>query len=82
MKHLKNISNTSKDTLKLRLKQREDFWITKLDILAPKGLTKEVNNAKFQLPKLFVHALIFRCSKKTRKKLTGDATITRGLYGV
>lgn len=59
MKHLKNISNTSKDTLKLRLKQLEDFWITKLDILAPKGLTKEVNNAEVPAAKIICSCLNF-----------------------
>ena len=33
-----HIIYVSKATLKLRLKQREDFWILKLDTLCPKGL--------------------------------------------
>ena len=52
MKHVKftlieqltEISNVSKDTLKLRLKRREDFWIIKLKTLAPKRLNQELNN--------------------------------------
>ena len=52
MKHVKftlieqltEISNVSKDTLRLRLKRREDFWIIKLETLAPKGLNQELNN--------------------------------------
>ena len=35
---LTEISNVSKDTLRLRLKLREDFWIIKLETIAPKGL--------------------------------------------
>ena len=35
---LTEISNVSKDTLRLRLKRREDFWIIKLETLAPKEL--------------------------------------------
>ena len=38
------ISNVSKDILRLRLKQGEDFWIIKLETLAPKGLNQELNN--------------------------------------
>ena len=36
--------NVSKDTLKLRLKRREDIWIIKVEKLAPKGLNQELNN--------------------------------------
>ena len=52
MKHAKftlleqstEISNVSKDTVRLRLKEREDFWIIKLETLTPKGLNQELNN--------------------------------------
>ena len=44
IEQLTEISNVSKDTLKLRLKRREDFWIIKLKTLAPKGLNQELNN--------------------------------------
>ena len=35
---LSEISNVSKDTLRLRLKRIEDFWMIKLKTLARKGL--------------------------------------------
>ena len=38
IEQLTEISNVSKE---LRLKQREDFWIIKLETLAPKGLNQE-----------------------------------------
>ena len=44
IEQLTEISNVSKDTLRLRLKRREDFWIIKLETLAPKGLNQELNN--------------------------------------
>ena len=44
IEQLKEIPNVSKDTLRLQLKWREDFWIIKLEILAPKGLNQELNN--------------------------------------
>ena len=52
MKHMKftlieqltEISNVSKETLRLRLKGREYFWIIKLETLAPKGPNQELNN--------------------------------------
>ena len=44
IEQLAEISNVSKDTLRLRLKRREDFWIIKLETLAPKGLNQELNN--------------------------------------
>ena len=37
IEQLTGISNVSKDTLRLWLKQQEDFWIIKLKALAPKG---------------------------------------------
>ena len=42
---LTEISNVSKDTVRLRQKRQEDFWIIKLETLAPKGLNQELNNA-------------------------------------
>ena len=36
--------NTEVDTIKIRLKIREDFWILKLDTLTPKGLNQELSN--------------------------------------
>ena len=44
IEQLTKISNVSKDTLSLRLKWQEDFWIIKLETLAPKGLNQELNN--------------------------------------
>ena len=44
IEQLTEISNVSKDTLRLRLKRREDFWIIKLETPAPKGLNQELNN--------------------------------------
>ena len=41
IEQLTEISNESKE---LRLKQREDFWIIKLETLAPIGLNQELNN--------------------------------------
>ena len=37
-------SNVSKDTLRLWLKRRGGFWITKLETVTPKGLNQELNN--------------------------------------
>ena len=39
--------NVSKDTLRLRLKRRDDFQIITLEILAPKVLNQELNSLKF-----------------------------------
>ena len=44
LEQLTEISNVSKDTLKLRLKWRDDFWIIKLETPVPKGLNHELNN--------------------------------------
>ena len=44
IEQLTEISNVSKDTLRLQLKRREDFWIIKVETLAPKGLNQELNN--------------------------------------
>ena len=51
IEQLTNIHTTDKDTLKFRLKCREDFWIQKLETLTPKGL-KCLNSC--QLHFLFV----------------------------
>ena len=45
IEQLAEISNVSRDTLRLRLKRREDFWIIKLETLVPKRLNQELNNA-------------------------------------
>ena len=44
IEQLSNIQTTDKETLKFRLKPREDFWIQKLETLTPKGLNQELNN--------------------------------------
>ena len=41
---LTEISNKSTDTRRLQLKRQEDFWIIKLQKLAPKKLNQELNN--------------------------------------
>ena len=43
IEQLTELSNVSKDTLRLRLKRR-DFWNIKLETLAPKELNQELNN--------------------------------------
>ena len=43
IEQLTEISNVSKDTLRLRLKRR-DFWTIKLETRAPSGLNQELNN--------------------------------------
>ena len=42
IEQLSNIHTTDKDTLKLRSKCREDFWIQKLETLTPKALNQEL----------------------------------------
>ena len=44
IEQLSNIHTTDKETLKFRLKRREDFWIQKLEMLPPNGLNQELNN--------------------------------------
>ena len=44
IEQLTEMSNVSKDTLWLRLKRREDFWVIKIKTLAPKGLNQQLNN--------------------------------------
>ena len=41
---LNNTIDTDIDTIKIRLRRREDFWILKLDTLTPKGLNQELSN--------------------------------------
>ena len=43
IEQINNAINTDKDTIKIRLKRREDFWILKLDALTLKGLNQELN---------------------------------------
>ena len=43
IEQLRNIRTTSTETLKERLKQQENFWIMKLEILAPLGLNQDLN---------------------------------------
>ena len=45
IEQLTKISNVSKDTLRLRRKRREDFWIINLETLASKELNQELNYA-------------------------------------
>ena len=41
---MKNTINTDIDTIKIRLKRRENFWILKHDTQTPKGLNQELSN--------------------------------------
>ena len=43
IEQLRNINTTPTETLKLRLKERENFWIKKLKTLTPYGLNQELN---------------------------------------
>ena len=43
IEQLRNICATSTETLKERLKQQENFWIMKLETLAPLGLNGDLN---------------------------------------
>ena len=43
LEQLQTISSTPTETLKLRLKERENFWIKKLKTLTPYGLNQELN---------------------------------------
>ena len=57
IEQLRNIRTTSTETLKERLKQRENFWIMKLETLAPLGLNQDLNwihfMQTFRSPPLF-----------------------------
>ena len=44
IEQLTETENVSKATLKLRLKQKEDFQILKLKTLTPKSLKQELDN--------------------------------------
>ena len=44
IEQLSNIRTTDKDTLKFRLKRREDLPKQKLGMLTPKGLNQVLNN--------------------------------------
>ena len=59
---LTKISNVNKDTLRLRLKHRENFWIFKLERLAPKGLNEKLNNAWSPITAFSVHSIFIDCS--------------------
>ena len=50
IEQLRNIRKTSTETLKERLKQRENFWIMKLETLAPLGLNQDLNWIPFMQP--------------------------------
>ena len=43
IEQLTKMESISKATLKLRLKQREDFWLLKLGTFTSKGLNHELN---------------------------------------
>ena len=43
IEELRNINTTPTETLKLRLRERENFWIKKLETLTPYALNQELN---------------------------------------
>ena len=45
IEQLCEMPNVKHQTIRLRLKQQEDFWIIELETLAPKVLNQELNNA-------------------------------------
>ena len=57
IEQLTSNSNISNDTLRPRLKRCEDFWILKLDTLAPTGLNQELKgeHKKFLKTVKFLH---------------------------
>ena len=55
---LTEISNVSTGTLRLRLKWWEDFWIIKLETVAPKGLSEELNNVWSLITAFSVHSIL------------------------
>ena len=61
IEQLTEISNVSKDTIRLRLKRREDFWIIKLEIFAPKGLNQELNIVWSPITAFSVHVVLIYC---------------------
>ena len=44
IEQINNTINTDIDTIKIRLKRREYFWILKLDTLTPRELNQKLNN--------------------------------------
>ena len=58
---LTKISNVSKDTLRLRRKQR-DFWIIKLEALAPKGSNQEPSHVGSPITAFSVQLILIYCS--------------------
>ena len=64
IEQLTEMSNVSKDTLRLRLKRREDFWIIKLETLAPKRLNQELNNVWSPITAFSVHSILIYCSEE------------------
>ena len=44
IEQINNTINSDIDTIIIRLKRREDFWILKLGTLKPKGLNQGLNN--------------------------------------
>ena len=43
LEKLRNINTTPNETLKLRLRERENFWIKKMKTLTPYGLNQKLN---------------------------------------
>ena len=62
IEQLMQISNVSKDTLRLRLKRWEEFWVIKLKALAPKGLNQELNHFWSPINAFSVHSILICCS--------------------
>ena len=62
IEQLTEISNVSKDLLRLRLKRREDFLIIKLEAIALKGLSQELNNVLNSVTAFSVHSVFIYCS--------------------
>ena len=60
IEQLRNICTTSTETWKERLKQQENFWIMKLETLAPLGLNQELNWSHFM--QILFTSIIFRLS--------------------
>ena len=67
MEQLKEISNVIKDTLRLWLKRRADFWIIKPETLSPKGLNQELNDVWNQIIAFSVHLILIYCNWEERK---------------
>ena len=68
MEQVSNIHTTDKDSLKFRLKHREDFWIQKLGTLTPKGLNQELNNVQIPVNCISCSLFsIFDCSLEMKR---------------